>query len=164
MIARREGIGNNIGASVYDDSTKRTAELDRSTQVAPNAIVFTDSSHLYANSNFARMTVGPSGLTLLDALNPTLGLPPLPLVSDGALIYSANGKIVNPQSETIVGSFTNPDNPPNNQNTFPITPAYSVVVDAGTDRAFFITNYNDGTTSSTSVLVFSRHLINSQGA
>src|SRR4051812_10221146 len=139
-VARRQST-TNVGVAVYDDDIKRTAGLDRGVSVAPSSIAFTDAAHLFADSNFSRITVDASGLTLLDQ-TPLLVLSPNGLVSDGALLYSANGYVVDPVQKAIVANFSDPSQPPLQGQ--PPLQAASLALDKSLNRIAFLSPQSGG--------------------
>lgn len=116
-IARRYNNASprHAGVAVYDSGVQRPTTTPGHT--GSNVIEFSAlTSRLYGYNQettefgFRRMTVGASGVTVLDVFDSFMG----DLISgfgvdikfDGGLIYTTSGRVIDPEARTVVGTFS----------------------------------------------------------
>jgi len=105
----------HAGVAIYDNGVQRPTTTPGHT--GSNVIEFsTLSSRLYGYNQettefgFRRMTVGASGVTVLDVFDSFMG----DLISgfgvdikfDGGRIYTTSGRVIDPEARTVVGTFS----------------------------------------------------------
>jgi FG-GAP-like repeat len=125
---RFQGVSpDHAGVAIYDDGVQRPTATPGHT--GSTAIEFGESSAtLYGNSNgfseFRSMAVTASGVSVADV---TPGLIPsgTDIAFAGGIIYSTNGRIIDPAARVMLGTFSGP-------------PSGPVAPDASLQRTFFI--------------------------
>lgn len=105
----------HAGVAIYDNGVQRPTTTPGHT--GSNVIEFSAlSSRLYGYNQettefgFRRMTVGASGVTVLDVFDSFMG----DLISgfgvdikfDGGRIYTTSGRVIDPEARTVVGTFS----------------------------------------------------------
>jgi hypothetical protein len=120
------------GVAIYDDGVQRTVTTANHT--GSNVIEFSSNSGmLYGYNNesseygFRRMSVNPSGATILTTSTSLISGFNVDMKYDNGFIYSTTGKMIDPETQTLMGTFTGP--------TF----GSLVAPDSATNRVYYLT-------------------------
>jgi sugar lactone lactonase YvrE len=144
-VAIYRGTSSSSGAAValYDDGVQRGNNVVGSFSTLSLAFDTADPTRLYGlnfSNTLNRMTVTPTGLSSSGTSNVTATGA---VKFDAGRLYSANGRVLDPQTGALLGTFTG-----ENIHTFT-----AFVPDSKVGRAFFVTVPNSGfETVSTAVL------------
>ncbi len=144
---------SNDGIVVYDNGVMRANVLLRDANIYDSVVASSSPNRLYSYDNessgstFAQINVGASGLTVgqtSDSFGTNIlsGSAEIKFDVGNGLVYSTNGKVIDPQALTDVGAFpglTYSDlSTPGVYSVFPL----DVVPNSSENRVYFLTGQN----------------------
>ncbi len=120
-----------VGLGIYDNGVQRPNALGQYPYQIDTLAFSASPSRLYgSNGNLVRLNVSSSGVAVGDV--PTGGAPGGAIKFDSGLLFSTNGKVIDPEAASLVGTFSGV---PYNANVQP---------DVADGRVFFVSSPNFG--------------------
>jgi hypothetical protein len=138
-IATSDGYAGSVGVAIYDNGVRRTNTSHPSSFVSVGPLAFgANASTLYGYDNYStgyelvKYGVDSSGVTALTTTNGLItGFFSGPLQFQNGLLYSAGGRVVDPEARKAIGTFMGQS-------------GNGMVVDQALGRAFFLSNSSGG--------------------
>jgi hypothetical protein len=141
VAVSRRNVGfspKHEGVAIYDSGVRRNTTTPGHT--GSNVIEFSSSgSTLYGYNNestefgFRKMTVNASGVTTTTTTANIISGFGVDIKYDNGMVYASTGRVVNPESGTIAGTFSG-------------VSSLAFVPDSTTQRVFFVTGSGSNTT------------------